>query len=205
MAIIIQIQIATKPVYRLQIRPIVHNQRAPLPFPEVTFGSVPVRIVAWECGEGQTDRHGFHTHTHTHTHTDTHTDARDQYTYISPRLRLTRNVINNRIWRTSFTVNPYLYYIYAKKLSSPSTLRISLTLARRYTRARDQSVRVMGAWLACVRSRRTLCSRAADAGCRDAWLTDIAVCTQLPTDALGLFVVGSSMFVRMDRLVGGGA
>jgi len=32
--------IATKPVHRLQIRPTVHNWRAPLPFLQVTSGSV---------------------------------------------------------------------------------------------------------------------------------------------------------------------
>jgi len=31
---------ATKPVHRLQIRPIVHNYGAPLPFPQVTSGFV---------------------------------------------------------------------------------------------------------------------------------------------------------------------
>jgi len=32
--------VATKPVYRLQIRPIMHNWGQPLPFPKVTSGSV---------------------------------------------------------------------------------------------------------------------------------------------------------------------
>jgi len=32
--------IATKPVHRLQIRTIVRNYRAPLPFPQVTSGCV---------------------------------------------------------------------------------------------------------------------------------------------------------------------
>jgi len=49
--------IATKTVHRLQIRPIVHNWRAPLPFPQVTSGSV-------QYGEGQT-----------------YTDGRGQYTF----------------------------------------------------------------------------------------------------------------------------
>ena len=36
----VHVVIATKPVHRLQICPIVHNYRAPLPFPQVTSGSV---------------------------------------------------------------------------------------------------------------------------------------------------------------------
>jgi len=37
----VYVVIATKPVHRLQIRPTVHNWRAPpLPFPQVTSGSV---------------------------------------------------------------------------------------------------------------------------------------------------------------------
>ena len=55
---------AMKPMHQLKIRPIVHNQRAPLPFPQITSRSVQ------QCGntarDRQTDRH---THTHTHTHT----------------------------------------------------------------------------------------------------------------------------------------
>jgi len=44
---------ATKPVHRLQIRPIVHNYRHLLPFSQVTSGPC---SSARECGEGQTDR-----------------------------------------------------------------------------------------------------------------------------------------------------
>jgi len=43
----------TKPVHRLQIRPIMHNQRAPTTIPP-TY--IRVRAVVWECGEGQTNR-----------------------------------------------------------------------------------------------------------------------------------------------------
>ena len=64
---------STNPVHRLQIRPIVHNYRAP---PTTPPSYIQVRAVVWECGEGQTHRH---------------TDRRDQYA-ISPRLSLARNV-----------------------------------------------------------------------------------------------------------------
>ena len=37
-----------------------------------------VRVVVWECGEGQTDTQ---TDTQTDRQTDTHTDARDHYTF----------------------------------------------------------------------------------------------------------------------------
>jgi len=56
--------IATKPVHRFQICPIVHSQRAP---PTIPPSYSRVRAVVWECSEGQ------HTHTHTHTHTNTQT------------------------------------------------------------------------------------------------------------------------------------
>jgi len=52
--------------HRLQIRPIVHNYRAPLPFPK--SHPVPCSSVGVRRG---IDRH---------THTDRHTDGRDQYT-----------------------------------------------------------------------------------------------------------------------------
>jgi len=42
---------ATKPVHRLQIRPILQTRGYPLPFSQVTSGSC---AVVWECGEGQT-------------------------------------------------------------------------------------------------------------------------------------------------------
>ena len=67
--------IATKHVHRLQIRPIVHNQRAP---PTIPSSYIRVRAVS-----SMGLRRG----------TDKHTDDRDQYTFL-PRLRLTRNVIN---------------------------------------------------------------------------------------------------------------
>jgi len=44
--------IATKPVHRLQIRPIAHNQSAP---PIIPPTYIRVRAVLCECGEGQTD------------------------------------------------------------------------------------------------------------------------------------------------------
>jgi len=53
--------ITTKPVHRLQIRPIVHKQRAPLPFPNLHPG--PCSSVRMRRG------------------TDRHTDSRDQYTF----------------------------------------------------------------------------------------------------------------------------
>ena len=56
------IAVATQPVDRLQIRPIVHNQGASPTTPPSYTG---VRTIVWACGRGQIDRH---THTHTHTH-----------------------------------------------------------------------------------------------------------------------------------------
>ena len=54
--------IATKPAHRLQIRPIVHSYSES---PTIPPCYIRVRVVIWECGEGQTNRH---------------TDARDHYT-----------------------------------------------------------------------------------------------------------------------------
>jgi len=45
----VYVAIATKPVYRLQIRSILHNPSAIPP------SYIRVRAVVWECGEGQTD------------------------------------------------------------------------------------------------------------------------------------------------------
>ena len=56
--------IATKPVHRLQIYPIMHNYREPPTTIPPTY--IRGRAVVWECGEGQADRH---------------TDALDQYTF----------------------------------------------------------------------------------------------------------------------------
>ena len=51
---------ATKPVHRLQIHPIVHNYKAPLPFLQLTPGSVQL------CENAARDRHtGRHTDTQT--------------------------------------------------------------------------------------------------------------------------------------------
>jgi len=54
------IAIATQPVHRLQIRPVVHNYGAP---PTTPASYMLVRAVVWACGRGQTNRH-----------TDTQTD-----------------------------------------------------------------------------------------------------------------------------------
>ena len=69
--------IATKPMHRLQIRPIVHNQRALSTIPS---SYIRIRAVLWECGEGQT-----------HRHTDGH--RRSWPLYTSHFLQFTRNVI----------------------------------------------------------------------------------------------------------------
>ena len=53
------VAIATQPVHRLQIRPIVHNQGESPPFPQVTSGFVQ------QCRHAAADRH-----------TDTHTETR---------------------------------------------------------------------------------------------------------------------------------
>ena len=66
--------IATKPVHRLQIRPIMHNYKEP---PTIPPTYTRVRAVVWECGERQTD-------------TQPHRQPRP--VYISPRLRLTREM-----------------------------------------------------------------------------------------------------------------
>ena len=63
------VAIATQPVHRLQIRPIMHNQGAS---PTTPPSYIRVRAIMWACGRGQTHRH------------------------ISRGLRLTRNVIKGR-------------------------------------------------------------------------------------------------------------
>ena len=73
------VAIATQPVPRLQIRPIVHNQGAASTMPP---SYIQFRAVVWAYGRGQTD---------THTHRQTHRRAWSQY--ILRRLRLTQNVI----------------------------------------------------------------------------------------------------------------
>ena len=59
------VAIATHPVHRLQIRPIVHNWGQPLPLSQVTSGSVQY------CKYAAADRH-----------TDTQTDACDHNTFL---------------------------------------------------------------------------------------------------------------------------
>jgi len=58
------VAIATQPVHRLQIRPIVHNYGASPTIPQVTSGSVQ------QCGHLAAERQ-----------TQRHTDARDHYTF----------------------------------------------------------------------------------------------------------------------------
>ena len=58
---------ATKRMHWLQIRPKLHNYRAPSTIPQ---SYIRVRAVVLACGDEQTDRL---------THRQTHTDARDQY------------------------------------------------------------------------------------------------------------------------------
>jgi len=62
--------IATKPVYRLQIRPIVHNYRG-TPYHSPKLHPGPRSSVGMRLG---TDRH-------TDTQTDAQTEARDHYTF----------------------------------------------------------------------------------------------------------------------------
>jgi len=59
--------IATKLAHRLQIRSILHNDRAA---PTIPPSYIRVRTVVWECGEGQIGRQ-----------THRQTDARDRYTF----------------------------------------------------------------------------------------------------------------------------
>jgi len=68
--------IATKSMHLLQIHPIVHKAPATVP-PSYIW----VRAVVWECGEGQTQRQ---------------THRRAWPIYISPRQRLTLNIMNDR-------------------------------------------------------------------------------------------------------------
>ena len=79
--------IVTILVHRLQISPILHNYRAPRAIPP---SYIRVRVVMWECGEGQA-------YTQTDTQTAVTTEA-----YITRRLRLTRKVIRkttkNKDW-----------------------------------------------------------------------------------------------------------
>jgi len=72
------VAIATQPMHRLQIRPIVHNYGAS---PTTPPSYIRVRAIVWACGRGQP---------HRQTHTETHRRAWPQY--ISRGLRLTRNV-----------------------------------------------------------------------------------------------------------------
>jgi len=58
------VAIATQPVHRLQIRPILHNYGAS---PTTPTSYIRVRAIVWACGRGQTDRH---------------TDARDHNTFL---------------------------------------------------------------------------------------------------------------------------
>ena len=74
--------IATKPVHRLQIRPIMHNYRAPPSIPQLTSGSVQ------SCGNAAKDRQ-----THRHTHK---TQTTVWPLYISPPLRLTQNITSGQ-------------------------------------------------------------------------------------------------------------
>jgi len=78
----VYVVIATKPVHRLQIRPIVHNYRAP---PSIPPSYIRVRAAVWECGEGQTDRH-----------TDIQTAVAT--IHFASRLCLTRHVIMSSVY-----------------------------------------------------------------------------------------------------------
>jgi len=57
----VYVVIATKPVHRLQIRPIVHNYG--IPYHSLKLH--PVRAIVWECSDGQTDTQTQTTHTQT--------------------------------------------------------------------------------------------------------------------------------------------
>jgi len=61
------VAITTKPVHRLQIRPVVPTRGHPLPFPKLHPG--PSSSVGMQRG------------TDIQTHTETHTDGRDHYTF----------------------------------------------------------------------------------------------------------------------------
>ena len=73
--------IATHPVHRLQIRPIVHKWRAS---PTTPPSYIRVRAVVWACGRGQTD-----------THTDRHTDKQTRVTTIHFASSTTHAKCNN--------------------------------------------------------------------------------------------------------------
>jgi len=70
---------SNKTVHRLQIRPIVHNKKAPA---AILPSYICIRAVVWECGEGQTDR-------------QTHRWPRS--IHISLWLCLTKKVIRSRV------------------------------------------------------------------------------------------------------------
>ena len=63
-AIATHVAIATQPMHRLQIRPILYNYGAS---PTTPASYIRVRTIVWACGRGQTDRH---------------TDARDHNTFL---------------------------------------------------------------------------------------------------------------------------
>ena len=82
------VAIATQPVHRLQIRPIVHNWEA---LPTIPPSYIRVRAYSSVGMWRETDRQ---THIQTHRNRQTHRCASP--IYISRRLRLTRNVIRGK-------------------------------------------------------------------------------------------------------------
>ena len=102
---------ATKPVDRLHIRPILHNWRAPIPFPQLT--SEFLHAVVWVCGEGQTDGH---------THTQIH--RRAWPIFIWRRLQLTRNLTSQTFWRVCCPLRPNAACCAAKEAVVSMTARV---------------------------------------------------------------------------------
>jgi len=82
------VKATTKPVHRLQIRPIVHNWEA---LPTIPPSYIRVRAYSSVGMWRETDRQ---THIQTHRNRQTHRCASP--IYISRRLRLTRNVIRGK-------------------------------------------------------------------------------------------------------------
>jgi len=85
----------------LQIRPIVHNQKNPLPSPQLQApltippSYIRVRAVVWECDEGQTDI-GLQTDTQTHRHTDSRDQSNIHFASATPHAKRNKGDVTDQ-------------------------------------------------------------------------------------------------------------
>ena len=82
------VAIATQPVHRLQIRPIVHCTTRGIPYHSPNLHPGPCNSVSMR------PRTDTHTHTHTHTHTDRQTDKQTRVNTIHFSLSTTHAKCN---------------------------------------------------------------------------------------------------------------